>query len=381
MEAQGVPAGRPFRRRPIARAVEGDHEALETAPGIPHAEQGEAVEHGGERLVRARLQDHGEQAGRSLEVALPDLVARVSFESRMDDLRHLRPGREPAGHLQGLLLMLLQAQGHGAQPAQPQEDILRAGAHGEGIIGVAQGLEAALVGGNHAEQEVRAAAEILGAGLDGDVDPPLVRREEEGGCPGVVHEDHGSVPVRYLGNGRNILHLKGLGTGGFRKDSRRVRPHQGFDPGPDPGIVVGGFHTKFLQRSVTEVPGRQVDRVRHQQVIAGLETRHEPQSDGGKARRCQHRSGCAGKLRPGRFECFCRGCALGSIGITAAPMKKIVGGWIKDGRAPVDRRIHETVLLERLSAGMDKAGTIPEVGWLGRKFGHGLKGLLKGVLI
>ena len=111
--------------------------------------------------------------------------------------------------------MLPQAQRHGAQAPQAQEDVLRTRAHGEGIVGVAQRLEAALVGRDHAEQQVGPAAEILRAGLDGDVHAALVRREEQGGRPGIVHEDHGPMPVRHLGDGGNVLHLEAIAIPGL----------------------------------------------------------------------------------------------------------------------------------------------------------------------
>ena len=173
-------------------------------------------------------------------------MAGVGLEGRMEHARDLGPGREPARHVERLLLVLAQAQGHGAQAAQAEEDVLRARAHGEGVVGRAQGLEAALVGRDQAEQEVGAAAEIFGAGLDREVDAALVGREEQRRRPGVVHEDDRPAPVRDLGDGRDVLHLEGLRAGRLGEDGRRVRPEERLDAGADQRIVIGRLDPEAL---------------------------------------------------------------------------------------------------------------------------------------
>src|SRR6266446_8615144 len=77
MKPQRRPAGRPFRRRAVGIAVEGNDEAFETAPRKAHAEQFDGIEQGVDRLWRHRFQDNAEQAGGAGEVTLPDRVAGV----------------------------------------------------------------------------------------------------------------------------------------------------------------------------------------------------------------------------------------------------------------------------------------------------------------
>ncbi len=57
--------------------IERNDEALVAAPGIAHAEQLEAVQHGGEGGLRRGLQNDREKPARAGEVALPQRVARM----------------------------------------------------------------------------------------------------------------------------------------------------------------------------------------------------------------------------------------------------------------------------------------------------------------
>src|SRR5258707_10319989 len=52
--------------------VAGNDQALEAAPGIAHAEQRHAVEHGVDRRLRVGLEDDTEEPRCAAEVALPD---------------------------------------------------------------------------------------------------------------------------------------------------------------------------------------------------------------------------------------------------------------------------------------------------------------------
>jgi hypothetical protein len=91
------------------------------------------------------------------------------------------------------------------------------------------------------------------------------------------------MPVRHLGDGGDVLHLEGLGTRRLREHRSCVWTDQSFDPGADLRVVVGGFHTKILEHPVTELPGRQVDRIRHQKMVARLETGQESHRYGSQA--------------------------------------------------------------------------------------------------
>ena len=178
------PPGRHVVARPVGGAVEGDDEALEAAPGKAHAEQLEPVEHGRDRLVRQPAS--GSTENRPVEplksrrqMAWPGSLSSAGCRTAVD----LRPRREPARHVERLALVLLEAQAQGAQAAQGEEHVLRPGADRHGVEGRAQAPPAALVGRDEAEQEVGAAAQVFGAGLDGEVDAALVRREERAASP------------------------------------------------------------------------------------------------------------------------------------------------------------------------------------------------------
>src|SRR5665213_1228780 len=89
VEPQRRPARRPFGGGAVAVAIEGNHKALEAAPGIAHAKKLDGVEQGIDRLLRRRLQHDAEQARGAGKIPLPDRVARIAFERRMqhpDDL-------------------------------------------------------------------------------------------------------------------------------------------------------------------------------------------------------------------------------------------------------------------------------------------------------
>ena len=57
-------------------------------------------------------------------------------------------------------------------------------------------LEPIRIGRDEAEQKVRVAGEIFGAGFDRHVDAMGVRREEQRRRPGVVHDDAGAMRMR-----------------------------------------------------------------------------------------------------------------------------------------------------------------------------------------
>src|SRR4029079_9761697 len=91
---RGAGAG-PFGRRPIARRVEWNDEALKAAPRIPHAEVFEAVEKCRKRFLRHRLQNDREEARRARKVAFPKGVPRMVRKSRMQHAVDPGPVRSP----------------------------------------------------------------------------------------------------------------------------------------------------------------------------------------------------------------------------------------------------------------------------------------------
>ena len=89
------------RSRCGTREVERDGEALEAAPGGADAEQRQRVEERDSPRPAARLEHDAEQPARAGEVALPDRVAGIALERRMQHARDLGPLREPARDLRG----------------------------------------------------------------------------------------------------------------------------------------------------------------------------------------------------------------------------------------------------------------------------------------
>lgn len=77
METNRGARSSPRGRSAIIARVERQDEALEATPGIAHAEQADAVEHGGKRAVRYGLQDESKQARGAGEVAGPESVAGI----------------------------------------------------------------------------------------------------------------------------------------------------------------------------------------------------------------------------------------------------------------------------------------------------------------
>jgi len=58
-------------------------QALEAAPGIPHAEQAERAHEGVGRRCVAALHDHAHQGGRAVEVTPPQVVSDRTGQGRI----------------------------------------------------------------------------------------------------------------------------------------------------------------------------------------------------------------------------------------------------------------------------------------------------------
>ena len=79
---------------------------------------------------------------------------------------------------EGLAFGLAQAQLHGPQASERQKDVLGARLDSERVdVAVEAGLPGG-VGGDEAEQKIGMAGEILGAGLDGEIDAMRMRLKE-----------------------------------------------------------------------------------------------------------------------------------------------------------------------------------------------------------
>src|SRR4051812_36925389 len=91
VEPQRRALRRPSGRGAIVGAVELDDQAFEAAPGIAHAEQFYGVEQRVDGLLRGRLEHDAEQAGGAGEIALPDRVTGIAFETGMQHAAYFRP--------------------------------------------------------------------------------------------------------------------------------------------------------------------------------------------------------------------------------------------------------------------------------------------------
>src|SRR5258708_29687992 len=78
MDAQGRAGLAPGLGGAQLLRVARDDQALEAAPGIAHAEELHAVEHGFDRRRGAGLEDEAEESRGAAEIAFPDLMAGMA---------------------------------------------------------------------------------------------------------------------------------------------------------------------------------------------------------------------------------------------------------------------------------------------------------------
>ncbi len=203
------------------------------APAIADAEQAQALDQTACGRVVAAGEDEGEEAGRAPEVADEIFVARAGGQRGVEDAGDLRLPVQPARDLQAALLMAGEADGEGAQAAQGEPGLVGAGALAEDAAGALEALGEGLGGGDRAEHQVRMAADIFGAGEDGEIDAERDRGEVERGRPGVV--DQGGDTARFGGgaDGGDVLHLERMGAGAFEEDGAGPVGDQGGDAGAD----------------------------------------------------------------------------------------------------------------------------------------------------
>ena len=178
-----------------------------------------------------------------------------------------------------------------------------------------------------------------------------MRREEQGRRPGVVHQHDQVARMRHRCDRRNVLHLEGERAGRLGEHRTRIRLEQARDVCAEQRIVVGRLDAEFLQHAVAEIPRRPVDRVRYQQVIAGLQAGEQRNRDRRKPGGHQHGAGSAGKFGPGDLERVGGRCSLGAVGVLGVALEEFLDVGIQHCRSAIDRRIHKTVLLGGHPAG------------------------------
>ena len=210
------------------------------------------------------------------------------------------------------------------------------------------------------------AAEIFRAGLDRNVGATLVRREEQGRRPGIVHQHHRAAGMGHLGDGRDVLHLEALRAGRLGEHGCGVRPHQRADVAADQRVVIGGLDAEALEYGVAVLACRAVDGIGHQQVVAGLQAGLQRDHDGGKARRDQHGAGSARNVGPGLFEGLGGRRSLGAVDEALAPRLELFIGRIEHRRAAIDGRVDEAELRRRVAPAKDEARAFGEPFGVGR---------------
>ncbi len=141
------------------------------------------------------------------------------------------------------------------------------------------------IGGNRAEQNIGMTGWIFGRCVDGDIHPEIERLEVKRGGPGIVHHDDGAALVRLFRDSRNVLHLECVRGGRFREHDLGVGAHQLRDAGTDFRIVIFDLHAHALQDRIGKMPGRIVDRIDEQRVIAWRQESEKRNRDGCKAGR------------------------------------------------------------------------------------------------
>ena len=112
MEAQARPGGIPLRRGADDGVVGGGNDqTLEPAPGKAQLEVMEAIQHGIHRRFGGGLQDHPEQAASAGEIPLPQGMAGIGGQRRIQHPVHFRSALQPSGERQRGLGLLAQVDG------------------------------------------------------------------------------------------------------------------------------------------------------------------------------------------------------------------------------------------------------------------------------
>ena len=119
------------------------------------------------------------------------------------------------------------------------------------------------------------ADQIFGAGLNGDIDTKLQRFKQHARRPGVVdHNDgFGSDATYRRDDRRNIMDFHGDGAGGFEEHHAGVRLHQTGDIAADERVEPAGGNAEFGENFRTEILGRLIGGVGHQNMVALLDER------------------------------------------------------------------------------------------------------------
>lgn len=183
--------------------------------------------------------------------------------------------------------------------------------------------------------------QILGAGLDRQVDAERMRLEEERRGPAVVRDDQRAVRLREPDERRNIVHVERVGARHLDVQRTRVRTECGCDGRA--AVVPGRLDAEPREHAFARMAHRAVDRRGHQQVIAGLQARQQRERARGQTRRTKHRAGAAFEARHRALERIGRRRAAAAVDIRLRAVQQIGHRRAEHGRRVVDGRIDEAV--------------------------------------
>ncbi|MNI73500.1 hypothetical protein D3C73_1295120 [compost metagenome] len=134
------------------------------------------------RLVQLK----GQQAVTALEIPLPQGMAGVSGQGRMEHPLHLRLRLQPMGDFQRLTLVHLQSRRQCPGAAQHQVSVVRADGGAKGVAHGRQWLPDFLASADAAHDHIAVAAQVLGQRHDRDVRAEGQRSVQVTRAPGVV---------------------------------------------------------------------------------------------------------------------------------------------------------------------------------------------------
>ncbi len=128
------------------------------------------------------------------------------------------------------------------------------------------------------------ADQVLGSGLNRDIDTKLQRFEQYSRRPGVIDHNDGlrSDAAHRRDDRRDIMNFHGDGAGRFEEYHSGIRLHQTGDIAADKRVEPAGGYAEFGEDFSTEILGRLVGGIGHQNMVALLDERQDSICD----RRC-----------------------------------------------------------------------------------------------
>ncbi len=366
MQADHRAAALPARMAGQPRRRHHRHQALVAAPRRADGEQPQCI---GDALggVRLRAFEHERhQPVGAPEIALPQRVARIVRQRRMEHRPDARLRLQPVRHAQGIASVLRHAHRQRAQAAQGQVGIVRADGQAQHVVRGGQARGNRLGAGNHrAQHHIRMAGDVLGGGQHRHIGARIERPEQDARGPGVVGRQHDPVPARHAGDRRQIVDLVEQRARRFRVDQPRLRADGRFEP------AVGRIGIRQLDAQPLQQPGIQpahgrIHAVRHHHVVARRQQRQERQRNRRQAGRHQERTHTAFQREQRLLQRAMRLRAMAAVardvltGLAAGLHVALAGDAGVAHRAGpldgyVDRRGAPTERLERRAACMDDA--------------------------